>query len=102
LTFDPAITGHVNGLTAPTPKPDELVLNLTDAVEDLALDPDTETTLIPKLDQALGAIDVDKPDKAITKLEQFIKQVNKERGDTLTDEEADALIKVAENAIATL
>jgi hypothetical protein len=73
-------------------------------VEALGLAPKIEKDLVKELDKALKELQKNnsKPAKAIRDLEEFIEEVQEERGDGISIAAADALIAAAEQIIAQL
>ena len=61
-----------------------------------------ETDLFNKLSKTIKELNKDKPDKAVKKLDDFIKKVNKKSGKQIAVPDADALIAAAQEAIEAI
>ncbi len=107
LTFDPAITGHVNGLTASTEPmtvvalkvivAEVLVLNLQEGISN-SLDAKISAALVVLDDMNLGDNDI----AAVNSLEAFINAVMAQSGTKISETDADALISAAQEIINLL
>ena len=85
--------------------PSEAINDLVDQVETFNLQQGIENSLDAKLDSALNALsDVNQNNNqaAINSLQAFINAVNAQRGSKITNEQADALVAVAQAIINSL
>jgi hypothetical protein len=76
--------------------------DLSTVVEDAQLTQDIEDGLLDKLNAAIKALDKGKDKTAKNILSAFINQVNSQRGKTLTDAQADALIAKAQDILDSI
>ena len=76
--------------------PEEAVDDLIDDIEDLPIHPGTINSLTSKLENVLAKIENGQKKAALNQLNAFINQVEAQRGNKLTDAQADALIAAAE------
>jgi hypothetical protein len=86
------------------PTPEQAILDLVDTVETMNLQQGIDNSLDAKLDSALNALDDVNQNNdvaAINSLNAFISAVEAQRGNKLTNEQADILVADA-NAIITL
>ena len=89
------------GVFTPAGATAELIL----ATEDMGLPNGPENSLVVQLQNAQDALEAPNGDyrsDAINKLYAFINAVEAQRGNTLTDEQADLLISAASNIISAL
>jgi hypothetical protein len=85
--------------------PSEAIEDLADIIEDLNLQQQIENSLDAKLDSALRALDdlnENNDAAAINSLQAFINAVEAQRGNKITDEQADTLISAAQAIIDSL
>ena len=88
-----------------TPDPAQLTRDLKDAVLFLNLPNRVEKSLVGKLNKALKKLEDTNPSNdsdAVTPLQEFIANVESERGNSLNDVQADALIADAQAIVALL
>jgi len=85
--------------------PSEVIQDLIDVVEGYNLQQGIDNSLDAKLNsalQALNDINENNDGAAINSLQAFINAVEAQRGNTITDEQANELVSLAQNIIASL
>jgi len=79
--------------------PEVAIENLIDDIENMELNGGNANSFLSKLDNILMLLENGNDDVAINLLEALINAIEAQRGNKLTDEEADALIEAAQNII---
>ena len=95
----------VSWIWARTKHPIELVLDLMQNVIDLNLQQGIENGLVAKLEAAMQSLDdinANNDVAAVNTLEAFINAVEAQRGNKITNEQADELISAAQEIIDLL
>jgi prepilin-type N-terminal cleavage/methylation domain-containing protein len=82
--------------------PVDLIKGLIDSTVNLDLSNKIEEKLLSRLNKAIDSIEKEKTSKAIQDIDKFIKEVNKDKGEEITSEEADVLIAEGEKILSLL
>jgi PKD repeat protein len=108
-TYEAILTVTDDGGTTDTTKvtiiaftPAEATSDLATTVYELSLPPDIETGLTDKLEVTESKLENEKYNVAQNTLTAFINQVNSQRDKTLTEEQADELIAIAQQIIESI
>ncbi len=92
----------VNGEGYIETNPEEAIEDLIDDIENMNLHHGLENSLVKKLENALKSLENGNDGAAINQLNAFINEVEAQRGNKLTNEQADELIAAAEAIIASI
>ena len=98
----PAALSAISLIPAQSLTPSDMIDNLTESVQSFNLPRGTENALLAKLYAALESIEAGEIEDARGSLGAFINQCNAQRGNKLTNEQADELIEAAEVILEAL
>ena len=79
--------------------PEVAIVNLIEDIESMDINEGNVNSYLSKLDNILKSLENENDDVAINQLEALINAIEAQRGNKLTEEEADALITAAQNII---